>query len=78
MAGELVTRLFENLVEAVACVLQTALQRSGTDVELARDIVDFGPAAGELPLDGGAHTLGESLLPLVLLQFFIKLRGEHG
>ena len=39
MAGELVTRLLENLLEAVARLLQAALQRSGTEVELARDVV---------------------------------------
>src|ERR1700723_2881822 len=54
------------------------LKAARADAKLAGDILDSGPAAGKLFLNGGMDALAKGLLPLVLFQLFIELRREHG
>ena len=71
--------LLENLLEAIARVLQAPLQGSGTNVGVSRAMsCIFGRLPSESPLDGSADTLGKRLLAFMLFQLFIQLRREHG
>jgi hypothetical protein len=76
VAGELMAGLLQNLLEAVARLLQATLQGPGTDVEFAGDFLHFGTTTGKFFLDGGTDTLGEGFLALMPLQFLIELRRE--
>src|ERR1700679_1717654 len=69
--------IFQHLLEAISRILQATLQGTRTKVKLARDVAHFGTAPHELLLYDGTHPVGESILPVVLLQFRINLRGQH-
>src|SRR3984885_7755463 len=77
VAGQLMTSLFKDLLEAIACILQAALQGSGTHVEFTGDVLHFGAVAGKVSLNRGADSLGKGLLVFALFQFLVELRCEH-
>src|ERR1039458_3210780 len=77
VASELVTGFFENALKTGLFVLQTSLQGAGAGVQGIGDVLDGGAAASESLLYRYTDAFDKVLVPVFLLQLFIKLRCKY-